>query len=62
MTALNNPCCRDRRIDCLKHFVVVLTDYGQLKQLCELTFSGMEQEVRGAWSENGCGLKVVILV
>lgn len=35
----------DRRKECLRHFVVILTELQQLKLLCHLTYPGMEEEV-----------------
>ena len=37
-----------RRRECLRHFVVILTELRQLKLLCNLTYPGMEEDVRVA--------------
>ena len=34
-----------RRRECLKHFVVVLTEQQQLRELCNYNYVGMEEEV-----------------
>lgn len=41
---INNPDI-ERRRECLKHFVVVLTEQQQLKELCNYNYAGMEEEV-----------------
>ena len=36
----------DRSRECLKHFVVVLTERKLIRELCNYTYCGMEEEVQ----------------
>ena len=37
-----------RRSECLRRLVVVLTEQRRLKELCDFTYTGLEEEVRSS--------------
>ena len=45
MSLLTNQIVIFRQRECLRHFIVVLTEQGHLSLLCDYNYTGLEEEV-----------------